>query len=120
MTALPFLHPLRLFRRTAVTPPFSAIVCALALVTAPASAQAPFPPDSKVQVLLQQLVNSHGIRGIVVGLLNENGTRRVISHAHPERSTCAYAECRGSFARRSWNKTRPGLMPATIATGCLR
>jgi D-alanyl-D-alanine-carboxypeptidase/D-alanyl-D-alanine-endopeptidase len=83
MTALPFLHPLRLFRRTAVTPPFSAIVCALALVTAPASAQAPFPPDSKVQVLLQQLVNSHGVRGIVVGLLDENGTRRVISHGDP-------------------------------------
>jgi len=83
MTALPFLHPLRWFTRTAVTPAFSAIVYALVLVTAPASAQAPFPPDSKVQVLLQQLVNSHGVRGIVVGLLDEDGTRRVIAHGDP-------------------------------------
>ena len=49
-------------------------------VAAPASAQVPFPPDSTVQVLLQQLVNSHGVKGIVVGLLDENGTRRVIAH----------------------------------------
>ena len=83
MTALPSLHPLRLFTRTAVATRISAIVCALVLVTAPASAQAPFPPDSKVQVLLQQLVNSHGVRGIVVGLLDEDGTRRVIAHGDP-------------------------------------
>ena len=64
----------------AVTTRISAIVCALVLVTAPASAQAPFPPDSTVEVLLQQLVNSHGVGGIVVGLLDEDGTRRVIAH----------------------------------------
>jgi D-alanyl-D-alanine-carboxypeptidase/D-alanyl-D-alanine-endopeptidase len=70
-------------KRTAVTARISAIVCALVLVTAPASAQAPFPPDSTVQVLLQQVVNSHGVRGIVVGLLEENGTRRMIAHGDP-------------------------------------
>ena len=64
MTALLFLHPLRLLRSTAVATRISAIVCALVLVTAPASAQAPFEPDSKVQVLLQQLVNSYGVHGL--------------------------------------------------------
>ena len=54
MTALLFLHSLRLFRRTAVATRIAAIVYALVLVTAPASAQAPLPPDSKVQALLQQ------------------------------------------------------------------
>jgi serine-type D-Ala-D-Ala carboxypeptidase/endopeptidase len=60
-----------------------AIASALILVTAPASAQVPFPPDSTLQVLLQQLVNGHGVRGVVVGLLDENGTRRVIAHGDP-------------------------------------
>ena len=60
-----------------------AIASALILVTAPASAQVPFPPDSTLQGLLQQLVNGHGVRGVVVGLLDENGTRRVIAHGDP-------------------------------------
>jgi serine-type D-Ala-D-Ala carboxypeptidase/endopeptidase len=76
-------RPLQLLKRTAVGTRISAIVCALVLVTAPAAAQAPFPPDSTVQVLLQQLVNSHGVRGIVVGLLDENGTRHVIVRGDP-------------------------------------
>jgi serine-type D-Ala-D-Ala carboxypeptidase/endopeptidase len=42
-----------------------------------------FPPDSTIQVLLEQLVNSHGVTGIVVGLLAEDGTRRVIAHGDP-------------------------------------
>jgi D-alanyl-D-alanine-carboxypeptidase/D-alanyl-D-alanine-endopeptidase len=70
-------------KRTAVTTRISAIVCALVMVSTPASAQAPFPPDSTVQVLLQEAVNSRGVRGIVVGLLDENGARRVIAHGYP-------------------------------------
>lgn len=49
----------------------------------PASAQAPFPPDSTVQALLRQLVDDHGIKGIVVGSLDEMGTRRVIAYGDP-------------------------------------
>ena len=59
------------------------VIFALALVSAPASAQVPFPPDSTVQVLLQELVHSHGVKGVVVGLLDENGARRVIAHGDP-------------------------------------
>jgi CubicO group peptidase (beta-lactamase class C family) len=32
--------------------------------------------------MLQQLVSNHGIRGIVVGLLDEAGTRRVFAHGN--------------------------------------
>lgn len=55
------------------------IVCALALSTATAFAQAPLPPDPAVEALLQQLATSHGIKGIVVGMLDETGSRRVIA-----------------------------------------
>lgn len=55
----------------------------LAEVDAPASARAPFPSDSSVRMLLRQLVSSHGIKGVVVGLLDEPGTRRVIAHGDP-------------------------------------
>jgi CubicO group peptidase (beta-lactamase class C family) len=33
--------------------------------------------------MLQQLVSNHGIRGIIVGLLDEAGTRRVFAHGNP-------------------------------------
>jgi manganese oxidase len=62
---------------------WTAILFLLALAAPPASAQAPLPPDSAVQVLLQQLVTSHGVRGVVVGLLGEDGTRRVLAHGDP-------------------------------------
>jgi hypothetical protein len=38
------------------------IVCALALLTTPVSAQVPFPPDSAVGVLIQELVDGRGIK----------------------------------------------------------
>ena len=52
------------------------------LLAPPAFSQVPFPADSTVQAMLQQLVNNHGIRGIVVGLLDEAGTRRVFAHGN--------------------------------------
>jgi CubicO group peptidase (beta-lactamase class C family) len=60
-----------------------AILCAFALMTAPASAQAPFPSDSAAQALLRELANRQGIKGIVVGLLDETETRRVIAYGEP-------------------------------------
>jgi serine-type D-Ala-D-Ala carboxypeptidase/endopeptidase len=59
------------------------IACVLALVAPPASAQVPLPANSEVEVLIQHLVDSHGVSGIVVGLLGEDGTRRVIAHGDP-------------------------------------
>ena len=69
-------------KRTAVAPRLATMVFALLLLAAPAFSQVPFPADSTVQAMLQQLVNSHGIRGIVVGLLDEAGTRRVFVHGN--------------------------------------
>jgi serine-type D-Ala-D-Ala carboxypeptidase/endopeptidase len=45
--------------------------------------QAPSPSGPAVQALLEQLVNNCGIKGIVVGLLDEAGTRRVFAHGSP-------------------------------------
>jgi serine-type D-Ala-D-Ala carboxypeptidase/endopeptidase len=59
------------------------IICVLAFVAPPASGQAGFPPVSTIQVHLHELVNSHEVTGIVVGLLAEDGTRRVIAHGDP-------------------------------------
>jgi CubicO group peptidase (beta-lactamase class C family) len=59
------------------------VVCALLLSTTPVAAQAPFPSDSAVQVVLQQLVKRRGVTGVVVGLLDEAGTRRVIAQGSP-------------------------------------
>lgn len=61
----------------------AATVSALLLVTTSASRQVPLPSDSAVQAMLQQLVNNHRIRGIVVGLLDKTGDRRVFAHGHP-------------------------------------
>ena len=71
------------FRRRTVTMRLPAIVCALTLLITHAVAQAPLPPDSTVQALLEQLVKTRGIRGIVVGLLDDAGARRVIAHGDP-------------------------------------
>ena len=68
---------------TRLTLSLGAIVCALALFMAPASAQVAFPPDSTVHVLIQELVENRGIRAIVLGLLDEDGNRRVIAHGDP-------------------------------------
>jgi serine-type D-Ala-D-Ala carboxypeptidase/endopeptidase len=59
------------------------IIFVLGFVAPPASGQAGFPPGSTIQVHLEQLVNSHGVTGVVVGLLAEDGTRRVIAHGDP-------------------------------------
>ena len=69
-------------KRTAVAPRLATMVLALLLLAPPAFSQVPFPADSTVQAMLQQLVNNHGIRGIVVGLLDEAGTRRVFAHGN--------------------------------------
>ena len=60
-----------------------ATVSALLLLTTSASTQVQLLSDSAVQAMLQRLVNEHGIRGIVVGLLDEAGTRRVFAHGNP-------------------------------------
>ena len=69
-------------KRTAVAPRLATMVFALLLLAPRAFSQVPFPADSTVQAMLQQLVNNHGIRGIVVGLLDEAGTRRVFVHGN--------------------------------------
>jgi serine-type D-Ala-D-Ala carboxypeptidase/endopeptidase len=61
----------------------AAAVAAFLLLTTSASMQALLPSGPAVQALLQQLVNNYGIKGIVVGLLDEAGTRRVFAHGHP-------------------------------------
>jgi CubicO group peptidase (beta-lactamase class C family) len=58
-------------------------VCALLLSTTPAAAAPPFPADSAVQGMLQQLISHRGVAGVVVGLLDEGGTRRVIAQGSP-------------------------------------
>jgi len=60
----------------------AATVSALLLLATSASTQVRLPSDSAVQAMLQQLVSNHGIRGIVVGLLDEAGTRRVFAHGN--------------------------------------
>jgi serine-type D-Ala-D-Ala carboxypeptidase/endopeptidase len=59
------------------------IICVSAFVASPAFGQAAFPPDSTIQLLLHELVSNHGVTGVVVGLLAEDGTRRVIAHGDP-------------------------------------
>ena len=53
------------------------------LLTASASTRAALPSGPAVQALLQQLVDNHGIKGIVVGLLDGAGARRVFAHGNP-------------------------------------
>src|SRR5688572_27891642 len=66
-------------KRTAVAPRLATMIFALLLLTPPAFSRVPFPADSTVQAMLQQLVKNDGIRGIVVGLLDEAGTRDVFA-----------------------------------------
>jgi serine-type D-Ala-D-Ala carboxypeptidase/endopeptidase len=61
----------------------SKVICALVLAATPASAQVLFSPDSTVEALLQQLVHGDGVKGVVVGLLDETGTHRVIARGDP-------------------------------------
>jgi CubicO group peptidase (beta-lactamase class C family) len=62
---------------------FATAVCAFLLLTMSATTQGRLPSDSAVKAMLQQLVDGHGIRGIVVGLLDEAGTRRVFARGNP-------------------------------------
>lgn len=48
-----------------------------------ASAQVPFPTDTALRALLERVATSRGIKGIIVGLLDETGTRRVMAHGDP-------------------------------------
>jgi Beta-lactamase len=65
--------PLRLVR----------VVSVLLLLATSATTQARLPSDAPVKAMLQQLVDSHGITGIVVGLLDQAGTRRVFALGNP-------------------------------------
>jgi CubicO group peptidase (beta-lactamase class C family) len=60
-----------------------AIVSAFLLLTTSALRQVRTPSDSAVRAVLQQLVDNHGVQGIVVGLVDEAGTRRVFAHGEP-------------------------------------
>lgn len=58
-----------------------ALAAGIALVFSSASAQEPtFPSDSTLHSLLRDLVPDSSTTGIVVGLLNADGSRRVIAH----------------------------------------
>ena len=55
-------------------------VCALTLAAAtPAAAQGPFPPDEAVREIARQAATLSGKIGIVIGVLEADGTRRVIT-----------------------------------------
>jgi CubicO group peptidase (beta-lactamase class C family) len=71
------------FKRKGATLGLAAMALAVVLSTTPASAQQALPSDATIQLMLQELVNRHGITGIVVGLLDERGTRRVIAYGNP-------------------------------------
>jgi CubicO group peptidase (beta-lactamase class C family) len=71
------------FKREGMTLGLATMVFALLLFTTPASAQRAFPSDATIQLMLQELVDRPGITGIVVGLLDERGTRRVIAYGNP-------------------------------------
>lgn len=58
-------------------------VVALVFAAMPALAQTPFPSDSSLQGVLQDLVASGRTVRIVVGLLDGDGGRRVISSGSP-------------------------------------
>lgn len=51
--------------------------------SAPLAAQHAFPPDSSIQALLEQTVRDGRTVGIVVGLLEADGSRRVVAHGSP-------------------------------------
>ena len=51
----------------------------LLLPTAAVGAQEWFPPDSVVQATLREMVDNHQVRGVVVGMLDSNGARRIIA-----------------------------------------
>lgn len=70
-----FRTPLACLLAIASTLPF--------LMAARSSAQTWFPPDSRVRATLQEVVGSGTAKGLVVGLLESDGSRRVIAHGDP-------------------------------------
>jgi D-alanyl-D-alanine-carboxypeptidase/D-alanyl-D-alanine-endopeptidase len=58
-------------------------VSALLLLTTSPSVQSPSSSDRAIHSMLQELVKNHGIRGIVVGLVDQAGTRRVFAYGNP-------------------------------------
>ena len=65
------------------------IACLVALVArenlagARSSSPAPFPSDSAIASLIRQRVDERRSKGIVIGLLEPNGTRRIVAHGDP-------------------------------------
>lgn len=68
-----------------VTTPFRGALTLTALLLAPlaASAQQPFPPDSSLHATLARLVGAGRAAGVVVGLLEPDGSRRVVADGDP-------------------------------------
>lgn len=69
-------------QRTAIRQAAGVLLASLTLLHVPASAgaQVSFPSDSSVTILLQGMVDNGRSPGIVVGLLDSDGSRRVISY----------------------------------------
>jgi CubicO group peptidase (beta-lactamase class C family) len=57
----------------------------LQIQSSPAAAQAPFPSDSSLRALLQEMVGSGRAVGIVVGLLDAGGSTRIMSYGRSGR-----------------------------------
>lgn len=61
----------------------AAAFVACLLRAAPATAQTSFPPDSTVRAMLEEVVSSGTAKGLVVGLLDPDGSRRVVAYGDP-------------------------------------
>ncbi len=57
------------------------------LVVSQASAQAGFPHDTLVQATIRDMVKNHQVAGVVVGILDSDGTRRVVAYGNSGNST---------------------------------
>ena len=59
------------------------VLVAVCLPLRTAAPQQPFPPDSSLRNTLQQLVQAGRTAGVVVGLLEADGTRRIVAAGSP-------------------------------------
>lgn len=60
----------------------SLLALTLFLPASSVGAQDWFPPDSVVHATLREMVNNHQVRGVVVGILDSDGTKRIMAHGH--------------------------------------
>lgn len=81
------------------------------LLGAPLAAQSPFPPDSDLQVMLDYLVRDGATPGIVFGIVEADGTTRILSAGSGGPGTPPLG-ARSVFELGSINKTFTGTLLA--------